>query len=245
MGKRRRAINIRGINPKTRKKLKNEGIQLDDGIFEIGSYDVLRQAPDSYENFKEMMCNTFQPSLIDTPQNQVENTARALSYCAIGRYQILPVYHFDKMGWSTEGEEGLRNIYEFICSQEKQDTLNLKILEVMARRFDGDIHAIAVHYYSGKGEAMLNYKRNLKLGKDTSEYDWLKKKQVYGYTSIYSYADNVAEYFQEIYGQENETKIDPNNQSMILALQEAIARKETGGSGRRQIKAEKSSVQIV
>ncbi|MBU0727108.1 hypothetical protein KKA95_00305 [Patescibacteria group bacterium] len=250
---RMRAVNIRAINPGNRKKLagykkitNGEGekvwvidesikpedrIILQNVIYKIGSYDVLKQDHlNTFDTFKNHVIGIFQPEEIGKPEGErdsleqrINKTAKALSYCAIGVYQILPVHHFAKMGWSAEGEEGLLNMYEFITSEEKQKELNLKILEVATRNLGGDIDAIAANYYSGQGKKMLAYKRS----GITEKPEWLTKKSPYGYGSIDFYTTMVHKYFKQYYGKDVE-RINANDSEQIAALQKAIQRKETG-----------------
>lgn len=240
-----RAVNIDAINKGNRKRLRGykkikredgtkewvinnkidpeDRFEIDDSVYKIGSYNVLRPKHlANFDTFKERICNVFQPDLKDNPAQQVENSARALSYCALGIYQILPIHHFGKMGWGVKGKEGLKNMYDFILSKEKQKELNMKILISDARKFGGNIDAIAASYYGGMGKEVLTFRKS----ESTVEPEWFTKKQG-KYGSIKHYASRVHKHFKRYYGEDLE-RVNVNDKRQMEALRNAIGKKETG-----------------
>lgn len=254
-----RAINIDAINAGNRKKLagykrikdKNgkkkwvinnkinpaDRFKINDSVYNIGSYGAIKSKHlKDFKTFKNRICNVFQPKLTNNPKQQVKNSAKALSYCAIGVYQILPIHHFKKLGLSVQGEKGLENIYKFIRSKEMQKELNLKILTASARSLKGNIEAIAANYYSGKGKSYLKYLESNRK----EEPEWMAKKQG-KYRSIKYYSGKVRKYFAGFYGKDLKN-VNPNNRSQMLALQKAIQKKETGYSSDKKTKSKISTV---
>jgi len=70
---------------------------------------------------------------------------------ALGRYQIVPKFHFDKIGLENTPE----NRQKFLNSPELQDKLFSKIIDGLAQRYDNDPKKIAAAYYGGGGGASV------------------------------------------------------------------------------------------
>jgi hypothetical protein len=142
-----------------------------------GSDALLNRELGSYESFKEKVTSRLPHE--STPQSdRVNHAAIILSCCAVGRYQIVPHFHFEKMGWPTEGEEGLKALYNFIKSEKRQINLAEKIVGGLLSQHD-DPGLAAYAYYSG-GKDIAEYKKNPNAPRFTQE-------QSAGHMSIDSY----------------------------------------------------------
>jgi len=163
--------------------LKSSGALFKDGV---GSFDAFRKKASDRLVDKD----------VKDPTERARQAAVILSCCAVGRFQIVPNFHFKKMGWPTRGEEGLRAMYNFIRSTDRQIALFKNILVPSMRKYNNDIGLVGIAYYAGEKTANA-YKRNA----NSPGYD---KKAFAGYGSINHYANkvrkNYAKYKQEFPG---------------------------------------------
>ena len=186
------AIQIKAsMNSRNTKALNEKGITIPEGVKKLTSTSMFREGIGSFEDFKKKLAKTLQPNVKD-PKKQINNIAEIMGRCALGKYQILPRFHFGKLRWSHTGEIGLRNMYEFLRSPSKQDQLNRAIILRLGKRFKGNAPAMFAAYYSGdKGGFAI-----LKLSKsgETDVPEWLAKKQKMGggtFGSISSYSNKA------------------------------------------------------
>lgn len=156
---------------------------------------LFKEGIGTFDFFKKNVSDKLVQASVKDPQERIRQAAVILSCCAIGRFQIVPTYHFKKMGWPTRGEEGLRAMYEYIRSTDRQVALFKKIIEGQWNRYQ-DIGLVAVAYYAGEGVANA-YKKNPKSPQFT-------EKQYGGHCSIDFYANkarkNFDRYKQELPG---------------------------------------------
>jgi len=128
----------------------------------------------TFDTFEDRIKNKLTPE-----GGNLNQATKILSCCAIGKYQIVPIFHFQKMGWPTEGEAGRKKIYEFIQNEPLQKKLCEKITEKLAKRYDWNTILMAAAYYGGHGGARRVAKG---LG---------KRKEAHGYSSVEEYAYDV------------------------------------------------------
>ena len=156
-----------------------------------------------FNKFKERVCSQLQPDIKDEVDRE-DKTAEILARCAIGKYQILPIYHipglgtkFEKKGnvkqikrWS--GNAKLLKIYQFITSEETQSKTADKIIDNLGQRYDWNPQSIMVAYYAG-----LEWANKLQSDQNNPAFT---KKQYGGHGSMRDYinrttalADNLIE----------------------------------------------------
>jgi len=222
------------MNKRNTKQLKELGITIPEGVKKLTAISIFRRGIGSYEDFKKTLAKTLQPDIKD-PNKVTDNLSAILSRCALGKYQILPKYYFKITGWPHKGEEGLRAMYDFLRSPNKQKELNRKSIISKTETFEGDAYAIAASYYAGPkaGHAMLKYRKALRKSDATEKPEWLERKQKMGggtFGSISYYASKVVKY----YGKD---KVQLSSAKDISKFQEAIGRKETGFLARKRAKA--------
>lgn len=70
---------------------------------------------------------------------------------ALGKYQIVPKYHFDKIGLPNTPEGRKR----FLNSPDLQDKLFNMIIDELDTRYKGDPRKVAAAYYGGHGAAQI------------------------------------------------------------------------------------------
>jgi hypothetical protein len=70
---------------------------------------------------------------------------------ALGKYQIVPKYHFDKIGLANTASDRQK----FLNSPQLQDQLFQQILQGLSDQYNGDIRKIAAAYYGGGGGASV------------------------------------------------------------------------------------------
>ena len=178
------------------------------------SSELFREGVGSYEDFKKTVSNKLVDPSVTDPKERERQAAIILSYCAVGNFQILPVGHFAKMGWSTEGEQGLKDMYEFIKSKDRQVALFRKIISNLWGTYQ-DPGLVGIAYYGGQGAAN-GYRRNPNSIKYNSEQ--------YGkHISIHGYG-------QKIRNSYNAIKEKYPNLSNEECVQIAIEKIESGGS---------------
>lgn len=149
----------------------------------------------SFEDFKKTVSAKLVDVSVRDPNERLRQAAVILSCCAIGRFQIVPHFFFEKMGLQTRGENGLRDMYNFIRSTDRQISTFRKIIEPQWNRYK-DVGLVAVAYYAGDNVAEA-YKKN----PDNPNY---QSKQYGGHASINEYAqkarNNFARFKSEIPG---------------------------------------------
>lgn len=165
------------------------------------SYALFKDGVGSFDAFKTHVTDKLVHKSVKNKDKKAEKKERIrqaaviLSCCAVGRFQILPIYHFKRMGWSTRGEEGLRAMYNFIRSTERQIATFKKILSGQWNRFK-DVGLVAIAYYAGE-DAVIAYKKN-------PNPQGFEREQSGGHSSINKYANdaraNFAKFKKEIPG---------------------------------------------
>jgi len=249
------AVNLKDIlKTKRRADLQEAGIELRDSLATMSSIALFREGIGDYASFRETALSRLQPDVTD-PTEQVNNTAEILAKSSLGKYQIRPVFHFEKIGLEWRGEKGLRNIHTFLRDENMQNELNLKIINKSGKKYNWNYPAMAASYYSGKGhktEAILNkisiaeldkLVMMIKEKKEGSERDeiWNKIKDVEGVDKVFKTQEfgfgSVAYYVVKAMRYMREYKIQYPNKSEIECFQMAIAKKETGHLRGRRVKA--------
>jgi len=109
---------------------------------------VTEECLKNFNSFKERVCSQLQPDVSD-PVKRANNTAEILARCAIGKYQILPIYNIPGMQKQGNGEEKLLKIYQFITSEETQSKTADKIIDNLGQRYNWNPQSIMVAYYAG------------------------------------------------------------------------------------------------
>lgn len=108
---------------------------------------------------------------------------------ALGKYQILPKYHFDKIGLKDTAADRKK----YLNTPALQDTLFEKVIEENKNRYGTDEKAIAAYYGGGLGAN--NY--GTPDGDLQGKYAWNKDKQKWdtskptGYPSVNEYVNSV------------------------------------------------------
>ncbi len=169
------------------KKLKEKNVLPSQFIME-GSSDLYKEGITSFSSFKKTTEDRLVDESITDPQERERQAALILSCCAVGRFQIVPYYHFSKLGLATEGAEGLKNMYDFICSTEMQIILYEKITDSLWNKYK-DPGLVAIEYYAG-GKAAAEYKKNPNSPR-------LLKKQYGNHGSINNYAQRARGLYAE------------------------------------------------
>ena len=156
---------------------------------------LFKEGVGTFENFKKNVTGRLVRKEVKDPEERIRQAAVILSCCAIGRFQIIPTFHFKRMGWPTRGEKGLKAMYEYIRSTDRQIAVFKKIIEGQWKRYR-DVGLVAVAYYAGEDTANA-YKKNPDAGK-------FHQKQYAGHASIHEYAqkarNNFNKYKKEIPG---------------------------------------------
>lgn len=164
------------------KQLKELGVTPSPFILN-GSFSLLEGTKhlSSYDAFKNRVCDKLQPGVKDP--ERVNNTAEILARSAVGKYQILPIYHFDGIGLTYKGEEGLKNIFKFLQSEEMQSKAAGNLTEQLGKRYDWNYMYMAAAYYGGTtaGDRL----------RDTPKDPSLTREQANGYGSIAKYAKSA------------------------------------------------------
>lgn len=142
----------------------------------------------SFEDFKKNVTDKLVRKSVKDPKERIRQAAVILSCCAVGRFQIIPTFFFKSMGWKTRGEEGLRDMYNYIRSTDRQIATFKKIISGQWSRYK-DPGLVAVAYYAGDKTAAA-YKKN-------PDSDRFRKKQYGGHRSIHSYAENARRNFNK------------------------------------------------
>lgn len=149
----------------------------------------------SFDDFKKNVADKLVDKSVTDPAERIRQAAVVLSCCAVGRFQIVPHFHFKRMNLKTRGEEGLKDMYNFIRSTDRQISMLKKIIEGQWNTFK-DVGLVAVAYYAGDDVAH-SYKQNPGDPR-------FQNKQYGGHASINEYAQkarsNFAKYKSEVPG---------------------------------------------
>lgn len=190
-----------------------------------GSTSLFKNGVSDFETFKERI------KILDSEED-LDNATEILSRSAIGKYQIIPRHHFDKItGWNENGNEfKLKMIFIYLKNEGSQNQLAKKIIQNSNKRWNGDPYVMAAAYYAGGrgGKIMKKYRDAIRNG-EIQENTSLERKQAYGYGSIMEYAEKVVKY-QKRYKQKYPDK------SFNETFQMAIAKKESGYLRNKKIK---------
>jgi len=152
------------------------------------SYALFENGVGSFSSFKKNVTDKLVHKSVTNKDKEAEKKERIrqaaviLSCCAVGRFQILPIYHFEKKNWPTSGEEGLRAMYNFIRSTERQISVFKGIISGQWSKYK-DVGLVAVAYYAG-GEVADAYKANPNSEK-------FNNTQYGGHSSINAYANSA------------------------------------------------------
>ena len=177
-----------------------------------GSSELFKEGITDYDGFKKNVTDKLVDESVTDQKERERQAAIILSCCAIGHFQIVPRANFGKMGWSTEGESGLRDMYEFIRSTERQVDLYKKIITNLWDKYKDPGH-VGVSYYSGSAE---KYRKNPMDPK-------FHKTQYGGHISIHGYAEKIRRLYKE-----NKREFPTATDIDCVAM--AIEKVESGGS---------------
>lgn len=136
----------------------------------------------SFEDFKKNVTRKLVNKSVTDPQERIRQATVILSCCAVGRFQIVPHFFFGKMGLSMRGEKGLKDIYNFIRSTDRQVAMFKKIVEGQWETYK-DVGLVAVAYYAGDGTAEAYKKEPGNSRFKTAQYG--------GHASIHDYAQRA------------------------------------------------------
>lgn len=150
---------------------------LSDFVVKNGSSALIEKTPNTYEEFEEGLIRKLYP-LETNRADAINKSAHFLSKCAVGRFQILPGLHLNKIGRHTRGQEGLKNMYEFIKDQNMQATVFRMIVKGNLKNYDNDPIAAAMAYYGG-AKAANTYVQEKKAGNLVLIEEKGKKKFIY------------------------------------------------------------------
>jgi len=159
------------------RKLKGMGIDVSPFIFNSsssllgGKGEYLKD----FKTFKDRVCSSLQPNVKDE-KDRVNKTAEILARCAVGKYQILPIYFFKGMGWEYQGEKGLENIFNFLKSESLQKQMADKIITRLGEKYDWNPLYMAAAYYAGEkwGDKLQKAPKDPALEKQQGRYRSIK-----------------------------------------------------------------------
>jgi len=146
--RRLRLINQFAISPGKRQKLlKEKGITVPPAsrkqLLPNESY------LSSYAVFKARACSVLQPNLSDGDR-RTSNTAEILARCAVGKYQVLPIYWVNGVkNKKNMGEAELMTIYNYIKSPIQQQKTSLGIIDSLGKKYNWNPAHIMLAYYAG------------------------------------------------------------------------------------------------
>lgn len=141
------------------KKLKSGEITADEipDKYLFSGRGIFSDIPSTYEEFRDRLVAKWFPHAKDKDK-AVEQCTNILRRCALGRFQVLPKYHFKKMGWESEGEQGLRDMFGYLNSPKNQFQLFERGIKSSITKFSQPQYKIAevpvliaIAYYSGEG----------------------------------------------------------------------------------------------
>jgi hypothetical protein len=152
------------------------------------------ETTESFEAFEKRMAEALQP---EAPYGELpyevrlENSTEILARSSLGVYQIIYRYWAEEVGKKYQGEEGRRNMYEFIHSKEAQDELVTKIITSLGGMHDWNMPVMVAHYYGGS--RFVKAMRAKTAGSD--EYDdFLSEKLYHGYPSVLEYLEGSEDF---------------------------------------------------
>ncbi len=166
-----RLVNQAAVGPRTRKKLlKKFGIKVPP--LKGSNYLFQNEAQIStYESFKERVFSVFNTT-------NAGDAAQILSRCAIGKYQVLPIYWVNGVKHKKKmGDAELRVIYDYIKDANLQQKTAMRIIDGMGKRHNWNPAYVMVEYYAGE--------RGVKLLKQNNSA--INRKQYGGHGSIMDY----------------------------------------------------------
>lgn len=150
--------------------------------------------------FKTILRKSLQPaglygwkeeSLTEAQRKQLEDKAvLMLGHSALGIYQIVPQFHFRRLGWKMDAE----TLYAYLSSPDKQRELVEKVTNDLGEKYDWNPLYMAAEYYSGSGGA-----KKLKKAITTGEgWEAVTRGQTYGFNSIYDYSQKTVTLMEEL-----------------------------------------------
>lgn len=145
--KKLRLINQAAVGPGLRKKLLQEkGIQVPP-LSRAALYPN-EQYLASFEAFKERTCSVLQPGV--SGHERVGKATEILARCAVGKYQVLPIYWLNGVkGKKKMGEAELLAIYNYIKSAGAQQKTAMGIINGMGKKHNWNPAYVALEYYAG------------------------------------------------------------------------------------------------
>lgn len=173
----------------------------------------------SFDEFTDHVSEKLVHEEVEGRDERIRQAAMILSHCAVGRYQILPIYHFKKMGWPTTGIEGLRAMYDFIRENDRQIDTHMAIIGPLWNRYR-DPALVGIAYYSGDSKV-----ERFRQNPDAEEFT---RTQFGGHGSIKAYAEKCRGLFARA-----KQKVKENagrEASDLEALEITLERIESGGS---------------
>ncbi len=147
------------------------------------SNELFPKGAENVEQFRERLMAFFE---CDATQ-----AGQILKYCAVGPHQIVPAWHFEKIGLNPDN---LEDIYHFLSTRENQDVLQGEIADELGKRWDWNPMYMATDYYAGSGNAKA-LQKFIKEGKWNAN---LAKPQPGGHESILSYMGRTMELMNKL-----------------------------------------------
>ena len=182
-------INIHAISDERKTSLEEKGIE----VPKLAKIPFENGVPENYEEFKKEAVSKVQSGGVTS--EKINNTVSILSRCAIGKYQILPCYHFARHpGWQApKGEEGLKMIHQFLLNNNgEQELIYENLVNELGRKHDWNPLYMAAEYYGGADAA--------KALKQNPEGDDVNRDQEHGYSSIRTYAQKTVNLMNQMRG---------------------------------------------
>lgn len=228
--------------------MKKAGITLPEEIYSIDDgdphYMFPKGVPTNYGEFETVVLDTLQPASLvcpwsDTPEEletcklkRMENVTLILSYSALGKYQILLIYHGKYMdGWEEAGgAERLGFIHRFMVSSETQDYVFSLIISKLADENGGDPDVMAAAYYSGSGAELVKKRKKQgailhTIAHPIETYRLYKGQTGGGYGSISKYSKYVGDCYRV---EANKETVETIEDLDIFGW--CISEKESGGT---------------
>jgi len=188
-----------------------------------------------FDLFQSRVAKMLQPD-VKNPEKQLKNATEILARSALGKYQIVPIYHFKHFkGWNSGDHlTRLKIMYDFLRSPEIQDKTNMKIIKYHMKKYNGDPWVMAAAYYGGPGGAaqMKTYREAIKKGGPLEGHEALMKTQAYGFNSKFKYATEAVEFLNKYAG----TDVEKVTAEHLIAFQKAIGDKESGYLAGKRVK---------
>ena len=112
----------------------------------------------SFEEFKQTISDKLVDETVTDPDERLRQAVVILGCAAMGSFGIIPWFQFEQEGLERRGEEGARNLYNWLGSIENQINSYKDILVTKWERYKGDPGTVGVSYYAG--EAAEKYMKN-------------------------------------------------------------------------------------